>query len=158
MVMAAVRTPIGAWAVGRALRAMQSGVWRRRIWLVVRPYLAGTAIGGWFGSGIGIAAFGTAISGIVPFAILGFLGNWVVYRYGKRAMVALLKYLKYVAIRGLDGLVRAVRRYLAGIAIGAWFGSGIGIVALGTAISGMVPGAILGFLITWLIYHSGKWR
>jgi hypothetical protein len=42
----------------------------------------------------GIAAFGTAISGMVPGAILGFLSTWLVYRYGKRAMVALLKYLK----------------------------------------------------------------
>jgi hypothetical protein len=73
-------------------------------------------------------------------------------------MVALPKYLKRAAIRGLDVLGRAARRYLAGLAIGAWFGSGIGIAAFGTAISGMVPGAILGFLSTWLVYRYGKRR
>jgi hypothetical protein len=39
-----------------------------------------------------------------------------------------------------------------------WFGSGIGIAALGTAISGMVPGAVLGFLSTWLVCRHGKRR
>jgi hypothetical protein len=88
----------------------------------------------------------------------GYLGNGAVYRYGKCAMAALLKYLKGVAVRGLDVFGRAARRYLAGIAIGAWFGSGVGIAAFGTAISGMVPGAILGFLSTWLVYRYGKRR
>lgn len=123
--------------------------------------LAGISMGwiGWcVGGTIGIAAFGTAISAAWPFAILGILGAWLVCRYGKRVMVAVLKYLKEVAIRGLHVLGRAARRYLAGVAIGVWFGSGVGIAAFGTAVSGMVPGAILGFLITWLVYRSGKWR
>jgi hypothetical protein len=93
---------------------------------------------------------------MVPGAILGLLSTWLAYCYGKRAMGALLKYLKEVAIRGLEVLGRAARRYLAGLAIGAWFGSGVGIAAFGTAISGMVPGAILGFLSTWLIYRHAK--
>jgi hypothetical protein len=102
---------------------------------------------------------------MVPGVILGFLSTWLVYHYGKRAMVALLQdlkallqHLKEVAIRGLAVLGRAARRYLAGIAIGAWFGSGVGIAAFGTSISGMVPGAILGFLGTWLVYRCGKRR
>jgi hypothetical protein len=73
-------------------------------------------------------------------------------------MVASLKYVKEGAIRGLDLLRRAARRYLAGIAMGAWFGSGVGIAGFGTAISGMVPGAILGFLSMWLVYrYSKRW-
>jgi hypothetical protein len=129
---------------------------RRELGLAARRYLPGLAIGAWFGSGIGIAAFGTAISGVVPGAILGFVGTWLVYRYGERALVALLQYLKAVAVRGLDVLGRMARRYLPGLAIGAWFGSGVGIAAFGTAISGMVPGAILGFFSTWLVYRYGK--
>jgi hypothetical protein len=86
-------------------------------------------------------------------AILGFLSTWLAYRYGKRAMVVLLTYLKGVTLHSLDVLGRADRRYLAGVAVGAWFGSGVGIAALGTAISGTVPGAILGF---WLVYRYGK--
>jgi hypothetical protein len=60
------------------------GLRRRELGRAARRYLAGSAIGAWFGSGIGIAAFGTAISGMVPGAILGFLSTWLVYRYGKR--------------------------------------------------------------------------
>ena len=86
---------------------MQSEVWRRKLGRAARRYLAGSAIGAWFGSGVGIAAFGTAISGMVPGAIFGFLSTWLVYHYGKRAMGALLNYLKGVAIRGLDLLGRA---------------------------------------------------
>jgi hypothetical protein len=131
------------------------GLWRPELGLAARRYLAGSAIGAWFGSDIRDAAFGTAIWGMVLGAILGFLSTWLVCRYGKRAMVALLEYLKRVAIRSLDVLRRVDRRYLAGVAVGAWFGSGVGIAALGTAISGTVPGAILGF---WLIYRYGNRR
>lgn len=60
------------------------GLRRRELGVAARRYLAGTAIGAWFGSGVGIVAFGTAISGIVPGAILGFASTWLVYRYGKR--------------------------------------------------------------------------
>jgi hypothetical protein len=132
------------------------GLRRRELGRAARRYLAGSAIGAWFGSGIGIAAFGAAISGMVPGALLGFLSTWLVYRYGQRAIVALLIHLKEAAFRGLDVLGRAARRYLAGIAIGAWFGSGVGIAAFGTAISGTVPGAILGFVGTWRVYRYGK--
>jgi hypothetical protein len=140
------------------LRRCSMGLRQRELGRAARRYLAGSAIGAWFGSDIGVAAFGTAISGMVPGAVFGFLSTWLVYRYGKRAMGALLKYLKEVAIRGLEVLGLAARRYLAGLAIGAWFGSGVGIAAFGTAISGTVPGAILGFFSTWLLYRYGKRR
>jgi hypothetical protein len=110
------------------------------------------------GSGVGIAAFGTAISGMVPGAIVGFLSTWLVYRYGKRAMVALLKFLKEVAIRGLDRLRHAARRYLAGIAIGNNADTAAEPRSDGTAISGMVPGVIVRFLSTWLVYRYGERR
>jgi hypothetical protein len=60
------------------------GLRRRAFGVAVRRYLAGSAVGAWFGSGVGIAAIGTAISGMVPGAILGFASTWFVYRYGKR--------------------------------------------------------------------------
>ena len=134
---------------------MQCGIWRRKLRFPVLISLTGFGIGGWYGSAIGIAAFGTAISGWLPIGVLRIVSIWLIYYFGKRATVALLKYLKGVAIRGLDLLRRPACRYLAGSTMGAWFGSGIGIAAFGTAISGMVLGAILGL---WLAYRYDKRR
>ena len=49
---------------------MQCGIWRRKLRFPVLISLTGFGIGGWYGSAIGIAAFGTAISGWLPIGVL----------------------------------------------------------------------------------------
>jgi hypothetical protein len=96
-----------------ALLRVQCGVWRRKLRFPVRITLTGFGIGAWFGKDIGIAAFGTAISGWLPFGVLGVLSIWLIYYFGKRAIVALLKHLKRAAIRGLDALVSVIEQMSA---------------------------------------------
>jgi predicted lipid-binding transport protein (Tim44 family) len=45
---------------------------------------AGLGIGGWLGSSIGIAAFGTAISGLLPVALIGGYVGWKLMSKNKK--------------------------------------------------------------------------
>lgn len=80
-------------------------------WDPLGGVVVGAFIGASFGSAIGIAGFGTAIAGTVPF---GILGAWLGYRHSNRAMPddvevrntgGVLKYVKDVVILVLDLLI-----------------------------------------------------
>jgi hypothetical protein len=83
---------------------MRRALWRRKLRFAVPLSLGGFGVGAWLGTAIGIAAFGGAISGMLPVGILGILIIWLFYYFGKRALVVLLIYLQGAIIRVLDVL------------------------------------------------------